>query len=66
MPDLLIQILNLLGAVLRLIGLLIFGLGMGWFALEAFRKENWQLQIAVFLGFVIGAVDWQNTSHQEL
>jgi hypothetical protein len=31
-----------------------FGLGMGWLLLEFFRKgqQAWQLQIALFLGFV--------------
>lgn len=56
MPNLVFDILDLFGALLRLIGLLIFGLGLGWFALEAFRKESWQLQIAVFLGFVFSIV----------
>lgn len=56
MPNVLFDILDLAGAILRLIGLLVFGLGLGWFALDAYRKENWQLQIAVFLGFVLAAV----------
>ena len=56
MPNVLFDILDVAGAILRLIGLLVFGLGLGWFALDAYRKENWQLQIAVFLGFVFTAV----------
>lgn len=58
MPNVLFDILGLAGAILRLIGLLVFGLGFGWFALDAYRKENWQLQIAVFLGFVLAAVSF--------
>jgi len=56
MPNILYDIFDIVGALLRLIGLLVFGLGLGWFALDAYRKENWQLQIAVFLGFVLAAV----------
>ncbi|OQY31099.1 MAG: hypothetical protein B6I38_06330 [Anaerolineaceae bacterium 4572_5.1] len=56
MPPLVFDILDILGALLRLIGLLVFGLGLGWLTLEAFRKDSWQLQTAAFLGFVIAAV----------
>ncbi|RME88451.1 MAG: hypothetical protein D6770_06950 [Anaerolineae bacterium] len=52
MPGVAYDIIELLGALFRLIGLLVFGLGMGWFSLEAYRKSDWRLQIAVFLGFV--------------
>ena len=54
MPQIVYEILSLLGALIRMLGLLMFGLGIGWFALEGFRKsqQNWQLQIAVFLGLV--------------
>ena len=55
MSNALYDILDMAGAFLRLIGLLVFGLGLGWFALDAYRKENWQLQVAVFLGFVFAA-----------
>lgn len=54
MPPIVIQILELLGWLFRLLGMLAFGLGAGWFTLELFRKgqQAWQLQIAIFLGFV--------------
>ncbi|NOY97986.1 MAG: hypothetical protein GXP40_02120 [Chloroflexi bacterium] len=52
MPPIVYDIFELLGVLVRLVGMLVFGLGVGWFTLEAFRKEAWQLQIAVFLGFV--------------
>ena len=44
---------DILAAILRLLGMLVFGLGAGWFTLFAFRQpeRRWQLQIAVFLGF---------------
>ncbi len=56
MPNVLLDILDMAGAILRLIGLLVFGLGLGWFALDAYGKESWQLQVAAFLGFVFAAV----------
>jgi hypothetical protein len=47
-------VIEILGSLLRLLGMLAFGLGAGWFLLEFFRKaqQAWQLQIAIFLGFV--------------
>jgi amino acid permease len=48
-------VLDILGALVRFVGLLAFGVGMGWLVLEFFRKgqQAWQLQIAIFLGFVV-------------
>jgi hypothetical protein len=53
MPQIVYEILDLLGALIRLLGMTVFGLGAGWFMLEVFRKglQAWQLQIAIFLGF---------------
>ncbi len=53
MPTIVYEILDLFGSLFRLLGMLVFGLGAGWFALEMFRKgqQAWQLQIALFLGF---------------
>jgi len=45
-------IVYLLSLLLRTLGLIVFGVGSGWFALSAFRDKPWQLQIAVFLGFL--------------
>lgn len=44
----------LLGSLLRLAGLLVFGFAAGWFTLFAFRQpeKRWELQVAVFLGFL--------------
>ncbi len=41
-----------LGSIVRLLGLLVFGVAAGWFTLYAFKQpeKRWQLQIAVFLG----------------
>ncbi len=41
----------ILGILVRFIGLIVFGLAVGWFSLDAYRKGSWQLQIAAILGF---------------
>ncbi|MFH1739135.1 MAG: hypothetical protein ABIH23_09010 [bacterium] len=53
MPTIVYDILDLFGYLFRLLGMLVFGLGTGWFVLEMFHKGQhaWQLQIALFLGF---------------
>jgi hypothetical protein len=53
-PDWLQITLGLLGSLVRLVGMVLFGLGAGWLTLEFMRKaqQTWQLQIALFLGFV--------------
>jgi hypothetical protein len=47
------EFIQLLGSVIRLLGMLTFGAATGWFTLYAFRqaKDHWQLQTAIFLGF---------------
>jgi len=53
MPSIVYEIINLLASILRLIGMAVLGLGIGWLSLDLLRKgQVWQLQIAVFLGFV--------------
>jgi len=44
-------IIGILGNLVRAIGFLIFGFGITRFTLEAYNKANWQLQIALALGF---------------
>ena len=46
--------LTILSYISRFIGLTVFGVALGWFTLFAFRAlaENWQLKVAVFLGFL--------------
>lgn len=46
------EIFQIFGALLRFVGLLVLGLGLGWLVLEFFRKsaQVWQLQIAIILG----------------
>ena len=45
------QVLGILGNLVRAIGFLIFGLGITRFTMDAYAKANWQLQIALALGF---------------
>ena len=56
-----LQIVGLLGNLIRAIGFLIFGFGIARFTLDAYNKANWQLQIALALGFfglLIGLTDF--------
>jgi len=53
MPSIFYEIVTLLASILRLIGMAVLGLGIGWLSLDLLLKEQaWQLQIAVFLGLV--------------
>lgn len=45
--------LTVLSELVRMFGLLVVGIASGWFTLYAFRERPWQLQIAVFLGFIL-------------
>jgi len=45
------HILGILGNLIRAIGFLVFGFGIARFTVDAFNKANWQLQIALALGF---------------
>ena len=51
MPSIVYEIINLLASILRLIGMAVLGLSIGWLALDLLKKlQIWQGQIAVFLG----------------
>ncbi len=51
MPTLMTDIIILLGQLLRLLGMAVLGLGIGWMALDLLKKiEAWQGQVAIFLG----------------
>lgn len=51
MPVVLTDVIDLFGFLLRAIGFLVVGLALGRFLLEAYKKANWQLQMALVLGF---------------
>ena len=46
-----LQVLGILGNLVRAIGFLVFGFGIARFTVDAYNKANWQLQIALALGF---------------
>jgi small-conductance mechanosensitive channel len=51
MPQIVYDIIDILASLIRFLGMAVFGLGMGWLALDLLKKsELWQVQIAVFLG----------------
>ncbi len=51
------DVVAIVGGIVRFFGLLVFGVAAGWFTLYAYRQpeKQWQLQIAVFLGFFLFA-----------
>ena len=55
MPLIITDVLNILGALIRLIGMFALGFGIARLALEMYRKgiQSWQLQAAIFLGLVV-------------
>lgn len=56
-------IVGILGNLIRAIGFLVFGFGIARFTLDAYGKANWQLQIALALGFfglLVGLTDFSS------
>jgi hypothetical protein len=45
------DIFGIFGYLIRIVGFLIVGLGLARFFLDAYPKANWQLQMALALGF---------------
>jgi len=63
MPLIISEIFSFLGFLLRALGFLLVGFGGGRFVLDAYQKANWQLQIALVLGFfglLIGLTDFSS------
>ena len=55
------EVFGLLGFILRAVGFGLAGFALGKFVLDAYQKANWQLQIALVLGFfglLIGLADF--------
>ncbi len=44
------DIFSILGYIIRLVGFLLVGFGLGRFFQDAYSKANWQLQMALALG----------------
>ena len=51
MPPIVSDLLSLVGLLLRALGFLLFGFGSGRFILSVYKESNWQLQMALVLGF---------------
>jgi hypothetical protein len=49
--DTLNEIINILGHLLSALGFGVIGLGLARFLLDSYPKANWQLQMALALGF---------------
>ena len=55
------DILGILGNLLRALGFLALGFGIGRFVLDNYQKAGWQVQVALVLGFfglVVGITDF--------
>ena len=50
MPPLALDVLGLLGLLIRFLGFLAAGFALGNFTFDAFKTSPWQLQIALALG----------------
>lgn len=61
--DVITQLLSIFGVLIRFIGVIVFGLALGWLTLAAFKKETtWHYQavlLVVFFGF-FAAVFWHS------
>jgi hypothetical protein len=45
------EILSIIGFVIRAIGFIVLGFGVGRFTMDAYKKAIWQVQIALAVGF---------------
>jgi hypothetical protein len=51
MPVLLTDLIDLLGSIIRFAGFLVFGFAIGRFVWDNFKTNEWQVKIALILGF---------------
>ena len=51
MPVILTEILSLLGFIIRFVGFLVFGFSIGRFVWDHFKTSEWQVKVALALGF---------------
>ena len=61
MPPIVPEIFGFLGFLLSALGLLVFGFAGGRFALDAFQKSSWQVQVALVLalfGAIVGIANY--------
>jgi Na+-driven multidrug efflux pump len=58
MDPTILDIMELLGYLLRVLGALVFGLATGWLTMHALRgqRDSWQVAVAVYLGLLAAFV----------
>ncbi len=56
MPVILTDLLDLLGSIIRFAGFLVFGFAIGRFVWDNFKTSEWQVKIALILGFFAVAI----------
>ena len=45
------EVLSIIGYVIRALGFIVLGFGIGRFTMDAYKKAVWQVQIALAVGF---------------
>jgi hypothetical protein len=45
------EVLSVIGYVIRALGFIVLGFGIGRFTMDAYKKAVWQVQIALAVGF---------------
>jgi len=45
------EVLSVIGFVIRALGFIVLGFGLGRFTMDAYKKAVWQVQIALAVGF---------------
>jgi hypothetical protein len=50
------ELMEILGILLRSVGAVAFGLGIGWLAIQAIRMRTWQFAVASILGLLAAFV----------
>ena len=61
MPVILTDVLSLFGFIIRFLGFLVFGYAIGRFVWDNYKTSEWQVKIALILGFfgvAIGFTDF--------
>lgn len=50
-PQVIYELINLFASLIRLLGMGVFGVALGWLAMDLLHKaESWPMQAVVFLG----------------
>jgi hypothetical protein len=57
-----LEILSILGFIIRALGFLLLGFGVARFTLDAYYKAVWQVQVALAVGFFVLLIGLTNYS----